>query len=311
MKRLLALAVIGASLAAALPAFAQSAPTARPDMRFCGGSERGNYYRIVGPSLQTQMGDQFNISLKPTNGTPDILDGLANPNRTDAAACDVGAAQLDGLLEVRDMARVQFITRLYDEYAHLICTRQSGITRVSQLKNSQHIIAIGARTSGSAVMWRSLVRAAPEYGTVRTRPMTSSEAVGAMLERGEVSCLLMVSGLNSEDVTAVGQRGNGQMRLVDFDDRAFSRRMVTIGNRQESLYRQAQIPGGAYPQLNGSGWVSSGAIDTIAVSAVLVASMDWVRATRQAMGETRFARGFYEGIDFAKPDIAAAVARRR
>jgi hypothetical protein len=36
-----------------------------------------------------------------------------------------------------------------------------------------------------------------------------------------------------------------------------------------------------------------------------------VRATRQAMGETRFARGFYEGIDFAKPDIAAAVARRR
>jgi TRAP-type uncharacterized transport system substrate-binding protein len=141
--------------------------------------------------------------------------------------------------------------------------------------------------------------------------MTSSEAVGAMLERGEVSCLLMVSGLNSEDVTAVGQRGNDRLRLVDFDDRAFSRRTVTIGSRQEALYRQAQIPGGAYPQLNGSGWVSSGAIDTIAVSAVLVASMDWVRTTRQTMGETRFARGFYEGIDFAKPDIAAAVARRR
>ncbi len=276
---------IGAAIAmgaVAYDAMAQTRPAARtnqPEMRLCTGSPSLRYYR-TGTLISEQLRGIVNVNIQPTSGS---LDNLA---KVMGGECDAALVQSDSFLAFQDQTpnaslRVENVGPIYLEYVHLLCNRESGISKISDLRNNERVrVAVGAPRSGVQATWFALVAKSQAYARVNTVPLAGDLALTRVINGRDAQCMLVVSGIGTEFMKKANELGKGRLVLVRFDDSAF--KGITDANGRR-IYEEASIPSGTYSNLQ-DGWFSS-AVPTVAVRAEFILSMDWYERNQTTYGD--------------------------
>jgi len=274
LRKLLAAAAVLMATATA-PALASAG---QPTVRVCTGKTDGNYH-FAGIQFAQQARGVLNVVLVPTEGS---LDNLA---KLDKGECDTAIVQSDAYTVYAKQNPQSALTiergrALYQEYLHLICNTNAGISKITQLTN-RHTVLVGPNGGGSAVTWASFVLADKKrYERIPTRPVGGVRALNMVQEGSDASCMLFVAGLRAPslmEANAVAATSNGRLALIAADDSD----MPSVKDpRGRSMYTKVTIPGGTYKNLQ-SGFFSS-SVDTIAVEALIVANTSFVEQNEGA-----------------------------
>lgn len=271
MQRFLA----GAALALAL---APGVARAEPAFRLCTGYDTGNYFK-AGHILK-RTSTSLPIEVVPTQGSLDNLDKLTK------GQCDGAFVQSDAMLvySARNAQALSAIERagvLYQENAHLLCNRKSGIDRVTDLTKA-NTVAVGPDGTGARTTWEAFVLADKKrYAPVQIDTRSGVRALSAVSDGAAVQCLLSVSAPGTafmkQDASALGDR----VVLVGTDD--WDMGAVAKDARGKEVYGYGEIPAGTYPRIQPSGAVyGTKAVKTITVDALFVSSTAWIGTNEAA-----------------------------
>lgn len=272
MKRLL----LGALSALVLTtAAAQAAPT--PKFRLCTGDTSKNYFK-AGHVLKKNSTD-LEIEVVPTKGSLHNLDMLLENG------CDGAFVQSDAILVASDtnprlISAIERSGVLYQEQAHLLCNRKSGIDAISDL-TPNHKVAVGSSGSGSQVTWSAFVLANKKrYGDVKVDARDGMRALGAVVDGSQVQCMLSVASLGTSFMKNDAQAVGDHVLLASTDDSGMNR--VAKDSRGNSVYAYSEIPAGTYPAIQPAGRVyGTKAVGTLTVDALFVTSLAWVNANEE------------------------------
>lgn len=265
-----------------------------PLLKLCTGSPNGNYF-ASGQEIQRQLTRQgVDIQLVETGGSMDNLQKMATED------CDAGFAQIDAYLHYQAMNQanrleVEWPRHLYGEYVHLVCRRDAAIASIQDLKqaNANQPLMIGASGSGSAITWNSLARLETDYLDVPTQTAAPVDALAAVRD-GKSSCLIFVSGLNSEYLASAEEAGE-VLKLAAVDDRV----LENAKHFGKAIYEFQEIPAGTYSNLQGPAGMP---VPTLVVKAVLLVSSNW--AARNSFAYDTL----IDGVKRATPIIQKRVA---
>jgi hypothetical protein len=283
-------------------------------LRICAGSEAGNY-TFAAREIERRVKPAFQrIEVQFTAGSVDNLRRLME------GTCDVGFAQSDVVDLFRAdnstaAARLNMFKNVYSEYVHLMCPVASGWSRVVDIgRSGKARIIVGPDGSGPAMTWRALRQADDKlYGAVERLPDPVNRVAVSKVKDSRDTCLLWVSGLNSEDMqaanrTSVNTRdGKPAMALIDVDDRDFR---AIKGFNGEPLYRFEKVErrqpragqSGLYENLIHGGWFSSASVTMPVVDALLIIRRDYEAAISTSKGPA-----LIQAIEDSMPTIWAKV----
>ncbi len=267
-------------------------------LSLCTARADGNYY-AAGEAIRSRINaDRLSLDLIETAGSVDNLKRLAR------GECDAAIVQLDAYLVYQEANRHKRLelTRpnyLYEEFAHLVCRRDTGISSIEDLSadGSKHTVLIGEPDSGSAATWRYFTLLDPSYESVATQAVGGMQALAEIQKSGPAACMIFVSGLRSPYSEAVNDAGNS-LRIVPVDDSDLDEARFA-GDR---IYRFRKIPAGTYPALEMAD--NRRDLETLTVGATLFISQSW--ASRHYDANTHLV----DAILRAKPAILKRVAPR-
>ncbi|HET6467416.1 MAG TPA: TAXI family TRAP transporter solute-binding subunit [Geminicoccaceae bacterium] len=246
-------------------------------MRLCTGSP-GKTYIQVGERLaelapQLTMGG-LEIQVVATGGSIENLD------KTLAGECDAFIAQGDALeFYQRQIApdakeRLQIVGELYKELALLLCRRGTGIDDLDEV--GSETVAAGGTGSGSLATFLTLQQLDPEtYGDIKIFPANGFEGALAVID-GRAACLFDVIAPQSDLVRVLddNERTQGQLYFAEIDNDDLEEFAID-GKR---IYEVVTFDDEIYENLN-----VVGDPETLAISAVLGVSRDFIKAQPQVM----------------------------
>jgi len=261
-------------------------------VRFCVGSVGNNYDQAAG-KISQYFPSYVNPTIVNTSGTPDIIAKLAD------GTCDMAFAQEDGLsLDVTGAASV-LSGAIYPEYAHLICTEDSGIREIQDLRNSGERVAV-VDESGAEIMLRNFGQLDSGYadkasGGINIVELPNSAQVQRQLSRNAAACTLMVTGKGSDNVRSMASAVDGKVR--DTDDWDLN---------DDGQYEFGEISKGSdYPKaVLDTGWGSS-TVDTMYTWASVLVRDDWFSSLTEKQREA-----IANAVEAAVPEIQDQVNYR-
>ncbi len=300
-----AVSAVALSSALAVPAFAADKPlqfdVENADVTYCGGSEKGNYYNVVGGTMRDQLNGVATLGRATTKGTPEILERVGNNE------CNLGTVQADGLVG-GNFSTYEVFGTMYQEYVHLICSEKSGIEGVRDLNdNTDVVIGFSSQNSGGFATWKAMgvldngydKDNGPKVKFVSTKRAATKLRAGG--KSGGIDCFMHVTGLGSGTIADMGERLGEDANLVPFNDHDFDDARLENGDK---LYNWAKIPEGTYNSLgNASGW-GNNSVDTISVGAVLIGNANFLNGE----GDEDIVDAIYEAFDYGLPHIQAQMA---
>lgn len=291
--RILSIAIAAASFL--LSAAAVTAQT--PAFRLCTGGEAGNYFK-AGHILKSKLAGAA-VEVIATQGSLDNLDRLTR------GECDGAFVQSDAMLvfssrHAQALSTIERAGVLYQEHAHLLCNRNSGIDRVTDL-TSKHTIAVGPDGTGARTTWDSFVLADKKrYLPVMIDTRSGVRALSAVADGSQVQCALWVGALGSSYLKNDAQQHGDRIVLAATDDWDMGK--VAKDARGKAVYDYAEIPAGTYARIQPSGTVyGTKAVKTITVDALFVTSVKWIEANERAYDTV------LRGFSAAKPAIAGLI----
>lgn len=260
----LGLAALALAATAAAPAHATN-----PPMTLCSGPDGGMYQRAA-QEVVNQGRDRLQFNLVPTKGSIENLDKLA------AGECDAAPVQADAFRVYKakyskDAGALEKAGPLYLEYVHLICNNKAGVSRIVDLRNGKHGVAIGPERSGSSVTWDSFVLADKSYSKTPTLPLAGARALEKVKLGDEAACMIFTSALNNNFVKTDVNAAGDYVSLIPADDGDFDNAKDDKG---QPIYRYMAIPGGTYPKIQHGTLGTS--VKTVAVEAIWVVRSDWI-----------------------------------
>lgn len=256
-----------------------SAYSADSTLRVCTGNPQLKYFKTAN-ALAEQLRGVVSLDIKESQGS------LDNLRKMSSGDCDAALVQSDSYLVYADTtpnASLKFedVGPIYLEYAQLLCNRDSGVGKISDLKGRNDVkVAIGPAGGGTATTWYALTNKSPDYNKVNTVPLNAELALTRIIGGHDAQCLLVVSGLGTDFMKKADTLGKGKLQLVPFDDAAFGK--ITDGNNKP-VYEYASIPGGTYYDLQYGTF--STAVSTIAVRAEFVILSSWYDANSAKYGD--------------------------
>ena len=265
--------------ALAVVAVAETAHAAPPALRLCTGNAKGNYH-FAGSAIAQQARGSLAVQVIDTAGSIDNLRKLED------GVCDAALVQSDayGVYKDRNPASALSIVRvasLYQEYAHLLCNKASGISAVKDLRGkTKFTLLTGEAGSGSEVTWANWVKTDKEYAKVPTDRVGNTQAVLRIRDGAEAQCALLVNGLNSPLMKQVNDQAGDRVALVAIKDGDFADARDPSGAK---VYGKTEIPGGTYKNLQHG--LFSTAVPTLGVEALVVLRSDWAEKSKRGMDD--------------------------
>lgn len=248
------------------------------DLTVCTGAKTGKYYSTTVELSKQLRGTDTNVVAVETLGS------LDNLRKLDAGECDAAIVQSDayGVYTSSNPASklsLERVAPLYDEYAQLVCNKNSAIHRVYDLIANPDVgVIVGPQGSGTAVTWQSWANQSPDYKKVRTLPIAGNRAISNIIDATEAQCMIFVSGLKSGTMNNVNDLGKDTLQLVPIDDNWFDDVKDSKGRQ---VYSFKDIIAGTYSNLNPGGFFGGGNVTTLAIGAVLVINSNWIDAHSQ------------------------------
>jgi TRAP-type uncharacterized transport system substrate-binding protein len=279
--------------------FSASAPAQTPPpspFRLCTGGEAGNYFK-AGHILKSKSGAP--IVVISTQGS---LDNLA---KVTAGECDGAFVQADALMvysskNAQALSSIERAGVLYEEHAHLLCNRQSGVSRITDL-TSKHTVAVGPDGSGARTTWDAFVIADKKrYAPVSVDTRSGVRALSAVADGSQVQCALWVGALNASFIKDDAQKHGDRLALVGTDD--WDMGGVAKDSRGVAVYGYGEVPADTYPRVQPGGTLyGTKPVKTIKMDALFVANVNWINANERAYD------GLLRSFAAAKPGIQAIV----
>lgn len=283
MKRILGLLAAVSLAAVATTASAQYRPPGalppqqagsgaqaqKPVVKVCTGKQDGVYF--YASQMMAKFGQSFLVQPILTQGS------LENTQRITDGSCDVAFAQNDAIrvykdLDARANANIDRGMPLYKEYVHLLCNRESGITKLSHLRKG-HVVAIGSDGSGSQVVWEALKKIDKSYGEIEVSNKEGIRALTAIQDGSEVTCLLYVGGLGNGFLKRDAQKFADKVVLVNINEGVDKEKDA----KGRPIYTYEAIPNGTYGKLMPGGMMwGTTQVSTFAVDAVVIANSQWI-----------------------------------
>lgn len=244
-----------------------------PTIKLCTAQPDGSYYRAGHQMMIRASMYQLDIEVITTNGS------LDNVRQLEQRKCNAALVQEDTVPYFKDLQeqsplRLLKLGSIYDEYAHLICSRASGIKRFSDLRSGDRVL-IGYPRSGSEMTWNHLNRRLPDKlaGIV-------SETVGGTKALEQVAnyrsgtatakCLFKVTSADSPLLLAIDndKAWDNRLRLASLDLKDVAKVRDKTGDR---VYQRAHIPRSAYRHLDS--WFARP--QTFSVKTIVVLDSEW------------------------------------
>jgi uncharacterized protein len=254
--RLLLIAVLtGCSV---LPGNGERQPSGHAVIASCG--TQGVYYAYAGTLAQRleEAAPGLDVEVASTAGSVDNLHRLAAGNATFAfTAADVAADAVNGAPPFGRRLPLAAVSRVYDDYMHLVVSASSPIRTLRDLAG--RTVSIGPSGSGTAVIVERLFMVAGlEPRSVHAVQLGINESVDT-LRKGEVDAFFWSGGLPTSGVQSLSD--DMPLRLVPLGGLA-----PGMQDKFGSVYHQAAVPGGTYGLAD--------QVDTIAVPNFLVCRGD-------------------------------------
>lgn len=270
MLKTLLLSALATSMLVA-PSFAQSPA---PTLNVCTGGTTGKYY-LTAAELGAQVKGQIALTPIETNGSLDNFDRLAT------GQCDAAIVQADayGSYVTRNPTarlNVKRVVPLYNEYVHMVCNRDAGISNINDIKTKNATVLVGPNGSGTSLTWETWVKQDESFAKVPTKPEGGMNALTTIRDGVDAECALFVSGLQSGTMMEYNELGGKALQLVTIDAAYFDDIMDPKGQR---VYEFSEIPGNTYPNMQNLGMFGmQTGIKTLALGAVLIINQSWVDA---------------------------------
>lgn len=263
--------VLPAGLVAGL-AFAGTSAQAEPGFRLCTGYDTGNYFKAG--HLVKRTSTAVPIEVIPTQGSLDNLSKLI------AGQCDGAFVQSDAMLvfsskNAQSLSGIERAGVLYQEQAHLLCNRHSGVGRITDLTKAS-TVAVGPDGTGARTTWDAFVLADKKrYAPVQVDPRSGVRALSAVSDGSQVQCLLYVgapgASFMKNDAAALGDR----VVLVGTDD--WDMGAVAKDGQGKGVYGYGEIPAGTYPRIQPGGTLyGTKPVKTVTVDALFVTATGWI-----------------------------------
>jgi uncharacterized protein len=267
------------------------------DLSLCTARADGNYY-AAGEVIRSRISaDRLRLELVETAGSVDNLKRLARDE------CDAAIVQIDAYLEYQEANRAKRLelthpNYLYEEFVHLVCRRDAGITGIEDLSKAdgKKTVLIGEADSGSAATWRYFTVIDSSYASIPTRAVGGLQALAEIQGSDSAACMFFVAGLRSAFSAAVNDAGD-KLEIVPVDDPDLDKAHFA----GERIYRFREIPTGTYPRLEPD---DKRDIETLTVGATLFVTRSWAAAHNHANAY------LVDAIQRAKPAILQRVAPR-
>lgn len=292
--------MVMAGLLASASVFAFSAnsqTSVQPIFKLCTGTDSGNYFK-AGHLVKSKASSVY-VEVINTQGSLDNLDRLTR------GECDGAFVQSDALLvfsgkNAKALSAVERNGILYQEHAHLLCNRKSGVDRVTDL-TSKHTIAVGPDGSGARTTWDSFVMADKKrYGPVNIDTRAGIRALAAVEDGTAAQCALWVGALGSSFMKNDASAKGDSIVLAGTDDWDMGK--VAKDTRGKEVYGYGEIPSGTYPKIQPGGTVfGTKAVKTITVDALFVTNTNWSAANERPF------ENVLRAFSSAKPTITQLV----
>lgn len=258
-----------------------------PTIKLCTAQPDGSYYRAGHQMMIRASMYQLEIEIVTTNGS------LDNVRQLEQRTCNAALLQEDTLPYVnklREQATLRLLKlgSIYDEYAHLICNRSSGIKQFSDLQAGDRVL-VGHPRSGSEMTWNHLSRRFPEkFSGIISETVGGAKALKqiANYQTGTVSansakCLFKVTSADSPLLLAIDndKAWDKRLRLASLNIKNIVEVHDSVGDR---VYQHTQIPRSAYRHLDS--WFARP--QTFSVKTIVVLDHEW--ATRHQNRAAQF-----------------------
>ena len=234
-------------------------------LRFGTASKTGNYFRF-GQILKVNAPSNLKVMVAETRGSYQNLELLAS-GKIDAALVQSDAFKLYGEQHPKaDLSSVQ--GTMYQEYAHLIVNRKSGIEELDDLKAGKNTVLVPSG-SGMEVTWKNIVKSDSKYAGIRTENLSGNTALLRVTSNPNAVMFVTIS-LGSR-ILANAKKHKKDLMIVAVDDSDLLKIKDQWGN---TVYTKAELSAKNYKGLIEDGWLSD-TINTVALNAVLVLSKKW------------------------------------
>jgi len=225
-------------------------------LRLCTGSTDGTY-ASVGRALNRNI-KNVKISLVGSSGSIDNL------NKMEENKCDAAFVQRDSykqyLSKVDSKLQLQKMFRMYNEYAQLVCTRESGIDSFNDL-TSNDVVLTGPIGSGSAITWGNV------NSKAKTKKVTSMTEGMALLLEDDAQCAFNVTSLKSNLMTKTENKYGEFFKLVDIEIPEYTTAVIDDDN---------------YDNLTEGMFYISWDVDTVTIPMDLVVKEDWIKVNKMS-----------------------------
>jgi TRAP-type uncharacterized transport system substrate-binding protein len=275
MKRFL---LAGISVLASSAAFAAS-PSILP-VRLCTGAE-GFPYAQAGEIIRGAAQGSSDLIVevvKNTGGSWSNIDRTFIKPAEAPDACDAAIVEPAALAllarQRRDLSpRVRKLAELHTEYAHVLCSRESGVTKLQQLRDNpqNYSVALGNNGSGAWLFWDGLKSVEPKFADVPVNNEGGGLALSAVATNS-ATCTIINSGLHGKTIDEANDTYGDKVLLVEADRSSFFK---ILGPDEKPIYTKGTIPGKTYRKIQ-DGFLSS-SVDTVSWKAVLIVNSERVK----------------------------------
>lgn len=272
-------------LAAAVSLMASAAHAQPVTVNLCGGVAGGVYDQaanIIASFSKNSPDVQIRV-IKDTGGTWGNIEKTMK-GTPDQAAYDAGTAchamigQPDGALALKRensslSAKLKPIAKLHREYLHVLCSKDSGITDITEIEgDKKKSIAVGNPGSGSWLIWENFKAEDPDYAT---NPVTTEDDSIALasVSSDQTSCMLVPAALGHKTVREADEFFGDDVVLVGAEDKDFNDALDTQG---KPLYEFREIPSGTYKKKLQAGFWGGSSYKTVSWTAALYVNSDRV-----------------------------------
>jgi uncharacterized protein len=211
----------------------------RGQVRILTGGTQGVYYGYgvkLAQAINSRL-DGVTASAIPTTASVENLLRVAEaPNVLAFAAADAASAAVAGRPPFGRAEPVRALARVYDDYIHLVVRKESGISKISELRGRR--VSIGAKDSGTELIaGRLLMAGGVTPADVKVSRLGINESVSA-LRAGTIDAFFWSGGLPTSGVARLA--AELPIRLVRLDTLADKLHNV------DAAYRRGTIPQGTY-----------------------------------------------------------------
>lgn len=223
-----------------------------PEVKICTGTLSSDYSRF---SNQIAANTKLKIKNVLTNGSIDNLQKLAK------GECDFAIAQNDTIVSDQLVKSIEFDTQ---EYALLICHKDSNISTIEELSN-KNTIFVGSDQGGSQFTLSQLIS---KIGSLQLVAINSSKPIiEASSNLDKSSCIFTTDTLNAPYVKNLDKENNY--------------RIIPIENIQIDTYKKSVIERNTYENLTKrvkKHWwnFEKQNLETLAVTPILVTTKQWI-----------------------------------